>query len=462
MGVLTIPTTPGPPMPLSVAELQPALHDLFHGAADELARATGFTRRARKLTGPAFAQALVFSFLECPDATLDDFAETAELLGVAASPQAFDRRFGPDAVDFLHGLLLEAFNRSFSSLRPALLPLLRRFAGVFLRDATLVGLPQALAGLFPGRGGRHAPHGKAAAAKLVFEAEVTTGALTELSLLAGRDNEKAAEVAGKPLPPGALLLEDLGFFCGRRLQEYVEQGVYVLTRIPAWTAVFDEGGRRLDLLKELRRAAGDRLELPVRILHGRRLRLRLPAVRLPEAEAEERRRRVRREAQQRGRAVSRRKLDLCGWNVLVTNAPACLLGLGEACVVRRVRWQVELVFRLFKSEGKIDETRSRRPCRVLCELAAKLLALVVQQWALLAAGYQMLRHSARRAARRVRKRAARLLRALGSVGALGREVAGLAEVLHRRCRIVRRQAEPSTLDRLSALDPELDQTGQAA
>src|SRR5437588_10524495 len=74
MGVPTIRPTPGPPMPLRVAELQPVLQDLFLDTADRLARASGFCRRARKLTGPVFAQALVFSLLDNPDATLDDFA----------------------------------------------------------------------------------------------------------------------------------------------------------------------------------------------------------------------------------------------------------------------------------------------------------------------------------------------------------------------------------------------------
>src|SRR5207247_8306616 len=139
----------------------------------------------------------------------------------------------------------------------------------------------------------------------------------------------------------------------------------------------------------------------VRILHGSKLEVRLLAVRLPEQEAEQRRQRVRREARQRGRAVSQRKLDLCGWNILVTNAPAALLGLLEACVVRRVRWQIELVFKVFKSEGRIDQTRSQCPGRVLCELFAKLLGMVVQQWALLAAGYRVVRHRTRRASRAV-------------------------------------------------------------
>jgi hypothetical protein len=450
-------------MPLSVAELQPVLYDLFHDTAELLARHSGFCQRARKLTGSVFAQALVFSFLENPDATLDDFADIAdEVLGISVTPQAFDKRFTPAAADFVRDLFLEAFNHSFNSLRPSLLPVLRRFRGVFLRDATLVGLPPCLAALFPGRGGLHAPHGRAAAAKLVFEAEVTTGEVTEVSVLAGLDNERTAEVAGKPLPEGALLLEDMGFFSGERLQACTDQGVYVLSRVPAWTAFFDEKGRRLDLVKELRHLKGHYLDRRIRILHGSKMEVRLLAVRVPDAEAEQRRERVRREAKQRGRPVSQKKLDLCEWNLLVTNAPAELLGRWEAHGLRRVRWQIELVFKVFKSEGRIDATRSQCPYRVLCELYAKLLGMVVQQWALLAAGYVMLRHSARRAARRVRQQARQLLKGLGCIETLLQEVLRLATRLQRRCQIKRRKATPSTLDRLVALDPQYKEIDAAA
>jgi DDE family transposase len=439
---------------LSIAELHPVLHDLFHDTATDLARATGFCRRARKLTGPVFAQTLVFTLLEKPHATLDDYADFAEeVLDVQVRSQAFDKRFQPAAADFLGELFLASFNRSLNSLRPTLLPVLRRFPAVFLRDATLVSLPSSLAAAFPGRGGRHAPHGQAAAVKLVFEAEVTTGAVTEFSLLAGLDNERTAAVADKPLPEGSLLLEDLGFFSGPRLQAYAEQGVYVLTRIPAWTAVFDPQGRRLDLVRLLRRTRANHLEQEVRILHGCKMTVRLLAVRVPTAQAQQRRERVRREAKQRGRPVSQKKLDLCDWNILVTNAPATLLDVAAAGVVRRVRWQIELVFKVFKSEGAIDETRSTCPARVLCELYAKLLAMVVQHWALLAAGYQMLRHSAQRASRRVRTLARQLLQGITQVGVLVGAVVRLARCLQRRCQIVSRRKHPSTLDRLTQLDP---------
>src|SRR5205814_3938624 len=116
-----------------------------------------------------------------------------------------------------------------------------------------------------------------------------------------------------------------------------------------------------------RRAKGDWLERPLRILHASKVAVRLLAVRVPEREAQQRRERVQREAKQRGRPVSQRKLDLCAWNLLVTNAPAELLGVVEAGAVRRVRWQIELVFKVLGSEGHIDGARSRRGERVLCE-----------------------------------------------------------------------------------------------
>src|SRR5262249_28717415 len=71
--------------------------------------------------------------------------------------------------------------------------------------------------------------------------------------------------------------------------------------------------------------------------------------------------------------------------------------------LRRLRWQIELLFRLWKDEGQVDQTRGRKPERVLCELLAKLLGQVVQHWATLLAG-SPLEVSGVKAARRGRRR----------------------------------------------------------
>ena len=451
-------------MTISVAELHPVLHDLFHDSADQLAKDTGFCRRQRRLSGRIFAQTLVFSLLDKPVASLQDFADyAAEHLHVHVSHNAFEQRFHGTAPDFLAALFAEAFHRCLSA-QPVLLPLLRRFNGVYLRDASCLPLPATLAHLFPGRKGRDGQ--PAAALKLVLEMEVSTGQFTEAEVLPGLDNEKTGQVAAKPLPAGALLLEDMGFLDGERLQEYMLQGVYFLTRVPAWTAFFEEraggkGYRRLDVLKWLRQAGGWYLQRQVCVFHKQKLSLRLLAVRVPAEVAEQRRQRVRQEARKRGRPVSQKKLDLCEWNLLLTNAPQERISAAEGWEMRRVRWQIELVFRVFKSEGGLDKTQARSRERVLSELYAKLLAMVVLRWVLLAAGYQQLRHSGQPAARRVKKRAGSLLRALASVRELGEQIQGLAHQI-KACAIQKSRQKPSTLDRLAALDAEYRSLQEAA
>jgi hypothetical protein len=55
----------------------------------------------------------------------------------------------------------------------------------------------------------------------------------------------------------------------------------------------------------------------------------------------------------------------------------------EALVLVRARWRMELLFTHWKQHGLLDEWRSAKPWRILCEVYAKLLALAIQPWLLL-------------------------------------------------------------------------------
>ena len=56
-----------------------------------------------------------------------------------------------------------------------------------------------------------------------------------------------------------------------------------------------------------------------------------------------------------------RRMALAAWNVVITNIPQDLLSLEEAFVLTRVRWQIELLFKLWKSHGRVDEWRTTKP-----------------------------------------------------------------------------------------------------
>jgi hypothetical protein len=107
------------------------------------------------------------------------------------------------------------------------------------------------------------------------------------------------------------------------------------------------------------------------------------------------------------------------------------------------------LFRVWKDEGKIDESRGRKPYRVLCEVLAKLLGQVVQHWATLLAG-SPLEISGVKAARRVRRRAARRAEVLGQWQVLVALLQRLQERLRRFARKRGRRGRPTTLEVVNA------------
>src|SRR5947207_13126423 len=96
--------------------------------------------------------------------------------------------------------------------------------------------------------------------------------------------------------------------------------------------------------------------------------VRLLAVRVPESVAATRRSKMQQEAKDRGKTISETRLALAGWTILVTNVPAALLSLEEALVLARARWQIELLFKLWKQDGCVDDWRGKKPWPILCEV----------------------------------------------------------------------------------------------
>jgi hypothetical protein len=90
---------------------------------------------------------------------------------------------------------------------------------------------------------------------------------------------------------------------------------------------------------------------------------------------------------------------------------------------------------------------------VLCEVYAKLLAMVVQHWLLLSAG-PLLGRRVVTAARRVRRQALRVAWALGVSRRLRQVLHRLQRQLQDGCKTTKRRGQPTTFQKL--LDPDHD------
>ena len=76
-------------------------------------------------------------------------------------------------------------------------------------------------------------------------------------------------------------------------------------------------------------------------------------------------------------ASKQRQLE---WLLVLTNVDGRMLSARQVVALMRLRWQIELFWKRWKQEGKIDTWRSGKPQRISTELYAKLLGLLLEHW----------------------------------------------------------------------------------
>jgi hypothetical protein len=375
-------TTQEPPM-FNVATLAPVLQTLMTTTADELARQAKFVQRQKELTGTDFLQALTFGYLKRRGAPLEDLAQP---LGI--SRQALDQRLDkPAAPDFFKRVLLAAVTHVLDA-QPALCPLLDRFEGVYLDDCTSAWLPDDAADDFPGTGST-SPDDAKARMKALVRWEILRGNLCHVGIHEGRLADHEALDCAPPVPKGGLHLRDLGFCDFARLQAESDQGVYWITRLPAQTRLYPPEEQDLPLAEQLaawRKEGVVAADVDAGVGNKDSAEGRLICLACPADVAARRLVRLEKDAKHRGRQVSARQREMCRWTVLLTNVPRQRLSTRQVWEVYRLRWQIELLFKRFKSEGGLGETRSGKRYRVESEWYVKLLGQLIRNWAQLLRG----------------------------------------------------------------------------
>jgi hypothetical protein len=267
---------------LQVTALTGRLQTLFTTTAEQLAHLTHFIRRRRKLTGPQFAQTLVFEWIRDPNATLDTLARKLDL-----TPQALDQRLTTSAWNFLKQLLQHTLRTAHRARRQPQ-GLLDRFDSVIAEDTTSIALPASLASDFPGCGGSTVADG-AAALKILLRWNLRTGEILALTAHAGRTADRHLAVDPQSLPDGSLYLADLGFFRLEHRRGFTA-GKSWISRVGADTQV-NVAGRWCRWSEWLRKDRVSLFDGPTLLGKTDPLAVRLIARRCPAPIAAERRRR---------------------------------------------------------------------------------------------------------------------------------------------------------------------------
>ena len=414
--------------------------------ADQVGRDVGFVRRSVKVSGSSFAQTLVMSFLASPDATYSDMSQTAAVVGLEITPQGLEQRFTAEAAALMRTLLERAIVETLG-VEVESPSLLAKFDNILIRDSSIITLPDELRDIWSGVGGSA---GETAALKLQVDLDYASGELHGPVLQDGRTYDQKSPYQDVCLPAGALHLADLGYFNLDRLARDTERGVFWITRLKVGTGLKDESGQPLDLVSMLSKQDRQKIDMPVQM--GRQsIPCRLVAEQVPPEVAAERIRKLKEWSRKKQQPVTKRRKQLVYWTVLVTNVPDGVLSSEQVLAMMRVRWQVELLFKLWKSHAKVDEWRSENPWRILCEIYAKLLGVVFSQWIFQASLWRQPNRSPFLAAKTIQKFAFSIACVLNDAGALRSVLTKLCNCLVPGCKQQRRKRHPATFQLLESL-----------
>jgi len=435
-----------------INQVAASLQTALGAPLDAIGRRTGVIQRQRKFAGASLLKMVVLTVLKSPNARSDDFVTTAAQLGVTVTPQAVEKRFTEPLIAFLRAGLEHVLEHAVAA-EPAAIPLFERFTAVEIGDSTTITLPDDYRDEFPGCGGK-ADSGQAAV-KIQTRWELRTGKLTKLLVEPGRCSDGQNAAAEDPVTSRSLLIRDLGYFCLKRFQEWDAAGAYWISRWQQGTTVFDRDGRPLDLLAYVRQHQGcGPIDVPILLGSVERLPCRLIVLRVPQEVADRRRQKAYEKAQKHGRVPSPEHLAWCDWTLLVTNCPADLLTWKEVVVLYRTRWQIELLFKLWKSHNHLAASRATwSAVERMAVFWAKLIGVVVQHGLLLTSTWSNARRSHWKAARVIRDWIVSLTGALDDLDRLIRVLEEMTATISAVAKQKLQRKHPSSFQLL--LDPEL-------
>ena len=346
-----------------------------------LARQTRWSQRKGKIDPFEFITSLTFGQMSASRPTLTSQAQS---LAEPVTRQGIDQRYTPQAVEYVKASFAHVMAETldWSPAQPQAQLLSSHFKALYLLDSTCFDCPDDLKTLFPSCGGA----GSAANVKVLLRYEVIAGRLEPLHVLEGkRSDQGQALKAAERLKENELQLQDMGFYDSKAWQAAQQRGAYLLMPLPhsvtLWLAgALNQGETQLDLASVLEGSLENRLEWPELYLGkpGHRAGpLRLVAFRLSPESAARHRQGLRESMRTQGRTPSAKALQLAGWLLLLTNAPAEKLPSSMMSYLYRLRWQVELIFRQTKSVLRLDKTQAEDPNRVQCEIWARLICAVL-------------------------------------------------------------------------------------
>jgi len=348
----------------------------------KIARETKFIQRNTNiLQEKDFLELMTTVSLDPKSISLEGLCSELRTLNPEAdlTPQSLMERINrPESVEFLKTIFQEALKKSLRNIVEPISPdLLKTFNNVFLEDCSECALNEELEVHFKGSGGAT----QKSSVKLDLVYEIKQKNIIHIGLVDRRSpDQKLAQMHLEITQDGDLWIRDLGFFDVTVLKDIVINGAYFLSRLAACVNVYlkEEDEKPIDLAEYINHHFPNDsiIDLPV-FISKEKFPVRLVAYRAPKELADKRRREALKMAGQRGKTPKRETLNRLNFTFFITNVPKTIWKAEVVGTIYMIRWQIELIFKNWKSSLQINHLKGINPSRIKCLLYAKLIVIVL-------------------------------------------------------------------------------------
>jgi len=340
---------------------------------NELAKEAGFIKRSGgKIDGFMFLDILLFTHFNFKELSLNDLAvQLKKRYKVVITKQSIDERFGDGAIVFFKSVLEKVLN---ISILGELEGIFTQYGQVRIKDSTSFQLPETMKDEYPGSGGSGSP----ACIRIQFEYDIKAGKILDLSLHAytSQDATNAKDTIDT-ISSGDLVIRDLGYIVLPLLQQIEDKGAFYLNRLHSGTNVYEKNkdGEMVlidfaKLHKQLKRDGIIRIEKQVYVGSKERFKTRMIIEVVPQQVYQERLRKAKASSAKRNSTVSEKHKATLGLTIFITNTDT---PINEVRLLYTLRWQIELMFKIWKSIGEIDRVKKMKVERFEACLLAKLI-----------------------------------------------------------------------------------------
>ena len=352
---------------------------------EKMARKSKFIERSTsKLTGWMFLELHLLMELNGKELSLNQMCDDLyERHGVELTKQSLDERFNTYSVKFMRKCFEYIFSQVLDFREESALH--SHFKRVILTDSSSWQLPSHLAAFYQSNGGSTS----GSSIKIHQQYELLNGTLLQMDIRDGKENDAVVlQNFDYSQVQQDLHLMDLGYFKIEHLQSLGQVGGFFISRYKTNTDLLtkDKEGnfKKLDwegFLSQL--DTGQAGCMPEVYLGKEKLKVRLIAEKLPNEILEKRLKKLGSKQANQSKTnkynwkASELKKLLIGYNIFITNTDEQQLSFSQIGLYYKLRWQIELLFKVWKSIMEIDKVGKMSIFRFECYLYSRLIAILL-------------------------------------------------------------------------------------